>query len=658
MLWLLGALALAAPEVGADEVLVEVARRVEAPCRPSLVRSQLANTPGRTPDDILRTIPGMHTTSPLGQGAAARYAFRGFDAGYGRDIAVSMEGVPLNEPSHIYAPGWTELSFLPRVLINQVDLCTGPAPSAGPFGVAATANFRLGLPDVGATLRLAGGTDGSGFASVAWRPRQWDSGTWIVGEVDGGEGVQGTRSWRHIRVAAGVEGNSGQVNGRAFVLLHDGIYDVPSWLRAEDIASEEVRFYGRYRPWQGEGASRRLLIGGRLTRPWDWGGIRIGAWVGARGFRLRTNPTGFLTDPTDSDALQQRQSTFEVGLSGSLSRSWRVLRDETRVEAGVDLRGTFAAQRTDDIDPRYVVTDNVADRRIQHTSLAAWTQLRLGILRHAALVPALYLAETDLRVRDDPALPVADADRAIALIAAPRVALHLSPARSVHLWGAWGRGFRPPDARNLPTTGIVPMTRVDMAQGGFDALLFARVRMEATAFGAWSPAEPVFDPSTEALLDVGPTRRVGGEGAVSVFPLPQIRLGVEASGAVATWADSGDPLPGGLSWLTAIVASAERRRVGPVLLSGGLRAWFAGPRPLPAGFRTRLQVGVDVTARVEWGRWFFDANIDQLIGARRADAEAWFLSRWDLDAPPSALPVRHLVAGQPAALTLGFGGRF
>jgi hypothetical protein len=290
------AVGLAWPMDEADEaevVLVEEPRSVSPPCRIAMTSSQVRGYPARRPEELLRSIPGMRISSRLGFGGAYSFSYRGLDSGHGRDVAIQVAGVPINEPSHILDPGYVDLHFLPMTLVYAVDICSGVSrPEVGAFGTALAVDYRLGLDREGVSFSLGGGSDGSGAVRLAWRPRGWDRGTWMLAELDGGEGVGEDRSWRHVRLAAGVEGDTGPVHGRAVLLFHDGVHDVPTPLRAEDLDEDQVNFYGGYGFWTGDAGSRRVLLTGQLVRLWPWGGVTASLWFGGRGFRLRDNLTG------------------------------------------------------------------------------------------------------------------------------------------------------------------------------------------------------------------------------------------------------------------------------------------------------------------------------------------------------------------------------
>jgi iron complex outermembrane receptor protein len=651
----------AAPDEEAEEVVVETRRLVDAPCRVALDRGAVEAFPARSPEELLRAMPGLQMVSRLGFGGAYLYGYRGFDAGHGRDLAISVGGVPMNEPSHLHDPGYVALPFVPMALISGLDLCPGAAQAeVGAFGTTLAADLRLGLQREGVSFLLGGGSDGSGEVSLGWRPRGWSSGTWIIAELDGGEGVGQSRSWRHLRLSAGVEGTTGPVSGQAMLMLHDGRNDVPTPLRADDLEADEVNLYGGYGFSTGDLATRRMLLSGRVSRPWPWGGVTASLWFGAGGFRLRENLTGLYADPAGGDATEIRQPNFVVGLKSSLRRVFSWLGDESRLEAGVDLRAHFLRQRERALPLDGSELPYTLDQRVEHNSLAAWARVHLGLGGLAELTPSVRIEQLDLGHRDllDPTQ--LDFDRAAAFVAAPRATLVVRPWPRLQLHSSFSRGYRPPDGREVRHPGRLLVTRVDTVEGGFDLTVPYVIRVAATGFSSWTAAERLIDPLDGRTLAVADTLRRGLEATIAVHPHPALIAQVDAA-----WTDARDrhrdtPLPYVPRWLVTASLTTQRIPLGPVTLTSGLRVTTVGRRVLPAGFLSRSSVATDLTATIHWNRWFFRADADNLIPLRRWDAEAFYPSHWstERDATRSPVPQRHVVPGEPFALRLAFGATF
>ncbi|MBU3653826.1 MAG: Plug domain-containing protein, partial [Limnohabitans sp.] len=94
------------------------------------------------PADVLEYIPGMVVTQHSGDGKANQYFLRGMNLDHGTDFATTLNGVPLNMPTHAHGQGYTDLNVLIPELVSRVDYRKGPYfASEGDFSSAGSANL-------------------------------------------------------------------------------------------------------------------------------------------------------------------------------------------------------------------------------------------------------------------------------------------------------------------------------------------------------------------------------------------------------------------------------------------------------------------------------------------------------------------------------------
>src|SRR5205809_4903540 len=98
--------------------------------------------PEGRPADILRLIPGLIISQHQGGGKADQYLIRGFDADHGTDIALFVDGLPVNLRSHAHGQGYADLHFLIPETLKRVDVLKGPYwVEYGDFATAGVVNF-------------------------------------------------------------------------------------------------------------------------------------------------------------------------------------------------------------------------------------------------------------------------------------------------------------------------------------------------------------------------------------------------------------------------------------------------------------------------------------------------------------------------------------
>jgi TonB-dependent Receptor Plug Domain len=84
-----------------------------------------AHTPFR-PAEILETVPGLVVTQHSGEGKANQYYLRGFNLDHGTDIAIVLDGMPLNMPSHGHGQGYADANFMIPELVRGLQFYKGP----------------------------------------------------------------------------------------------------------------------------------------------------------------------------------------------------------------------------------------------------------------------------------------------------------------------------------------------------------------------------------------------------------------------------------------------------------------------------------------------------------------------------------------------------
>ena len=80
----------------------------------------LALRPLLRPGEIVEAIPGVIVTQHSGSGKANQYFLRGFNLDHGTDLAIGVDGAPVNMPSHAHGQGYADLNFVIPELIQEV----------------------------------------------------------------------------------------------------------------------------------------------------------------------------------------------------------------------------------------------------------------------------------------------------------------------------------------------------------------------------------------------------------------------------------------------------------------------------------------------------------------------------------------------------------
>ncbi len=125
---------------GRQDSLIGIA---EAASQGTVGADQLQYRTLSRPGEVLETVPGLILTQHSGGGKANQYFLRGFNLDHGTDFATSVDGVPVNLPTHAHGQGYSDLNFMIPELVQRIDFRKGPYyADLGDFSTAGGADIR------------------------------------------------------------------------------------------------------------------------------------------------------------------------------------------------------------------------------------------------------------------------------------------------------------------------------------------------------------------------------------------------------------------------------------------------------------------------------------------------------------------------------------
>ncbi|MGY3342754.1 hypothetical protein ACVW16_002247 [Bradyrhizobium sp. USDA 4474] len=98
------------------------------------------------PGEALEAVPGLIATQHSGEGKANQYFLRGYNLDHGTDLAITVDGVPVNMRTHAHGQGYADLNWLIPETIGAMDVRKGPYfADEGDF--ASVGSIHIGLID-------------------------------------------------------------------------------------------------------------------------------------------------------------------------------------------------------------------------------------------------------------------------------------------------------------------------------------------------------------------------------------------------------------------------------------------------------------------------------------------------------------------------------
>jgi outer membrane receptor protein involved in Fe transport len=651
----------AAPELDPlpDEVVVSVERR--APQTAGSTRATARSfrfVPRRTAEDLLELVPGLTLVQHGSEGKGHQFFLRGFDAIHGADLELTVQGIPINEWSNIHAQGYLDLGFVIPEVVASVEVTKGPFHiDQGAFAMAGSAAYSLALPysELGARATLTLGTTQRRRALLTYSPAAGDGATFIAGELLHDDGFGQNRSIDRANLLGQIIVFESERLGtlRALGSFYAARFELPGALRSDDVEAGRIGFYDAYDP-SAEGRSHRALVALAYSRERADLVLEATLYAGWRRLELLENITGRLLDPVFGDRRAQAQRTLNVG--SDLDLGWRLL-PSWRLEAGLGMRGDALEQHQDHVDASAAPLARERDLDGLQGLFFAKAGVRIEALTALHIRGGVRLDVARVAAVDRLAEASDAASGTLAAIS-PRLAIDAPVSEHLTWFAAYGRGFRPPEARafssfvprasgiadDVYTGGEPAMTRTDSFELGarYDDIERAWGG-GASAFATFIERESVYDHVSGVNLELNATRRLGVELELSSRPVHWLELRAFGTLVDARFAQSQNPVPLSPRQTAGfnIIAADE---LGP---RAGLRGLLVGPRPLPHGARGSLLAVLDATCGWYWQRLRFDLELENLLDLRLREGEYHYASHFRADEPASEIPVSQFVAGPP-----------
>ena len=537
-----GGTVVAPPEfpVEHDHHILETRVEAEAPTSAAsaeIIRERdLVLRPKSTPEDILRVVPGLVIAQHQGGGKADQLFLRGFDADHGTDVALFLDGVPVNMPSHGHGQGFADLHFLIPEVIDRVDVSKGPYfAEYGDFDTAGAVNLRtrrtFGENSVSATYGSFNSYRLLGIAS----PKISEGRPWLAAEVAGTNGPfdDPERLQRYnlfVKETLALNANTIiSVLGSAYGSSWNASGQVP--LRA--VVSGQLSRFGAIDPTEGGQTQRQMVVVSLEQRSGTRDLIQLTAYAVRYRLRLFSDFTFQLRDAQNFDQIEQDDARFFTGLNGRFRT--------TRSLGSVKLVSTLGAQaRYDDIHAQLWHTarrerlsdcfedagNPCSDALISQTSLGAYLEEDFRIAPWLRIVAGVRGDLFQFNVDDQRGIqnPPADASTTGAVqqsIASPKLQIVLRPLPNWDIYLDGGSGFHSNDARGvIRTRGSGALPRAWGSELGTRLRLFHRLDFAAALWQLHLQSEQVFSADQASTQPSDPTQRLGIdlEARFAIFP--------------------------------------------------------------------------------------------------------------------------------------------
>ncbi len=443
--------------INLEEVLAQADRPFSAASSASIRAFDLLTRPVRSSQDLLQLAPGLITAQHAGGGKAEQIFLRGFDVDHGTDVAISVDGVPVNMVSHGHGQGYADLHFLMPEVVEQIDVSKGPYDTR--FGNLATAgaiSFTTKDHLDENMIRLEGGRFNTANLTALYQipiVQSGHQGAYFGGQFYNTDGpVESPQGFQRFNLFGKFHTHlSEQTKLALSVSGFSSAWDASGQIPIRAIENGTIDRFGSIDDLEGGTTGRQDA---NLTYTANQGSseFKIQGYATRYNFKLFSNFTFFLEDPINGDMIEQTDDRRLVGINSS----YRFNRTLGTTIATTTLGGGF---RADDADvtlwksPNRVREARLVDANIAERNISLWAQEELIFSSWLRLQLGLrgdyFTFNVDDRLEGLPAeLPHASGYEQQAILS-PKANLVVSPFSSMDVFANFGSGFHSNDARAI-----------------------------------------------------------------------------------------------------------------------------------------------------------------------------------------------------------------
>jgi hypothetical protein len=492
-------------------------------------REQLLSEPILRPSAVLENVPGLIVTQHSGEGKANQYFLRAFNLDHGTDLALEVDDMPVNMPTHAHGQGYSDFNFVIPELAGDLHYKKGPYyADEGDFATAGTVRVGLvsSLPD---SLTLGSGQDGYRRALLIGTVPLAGGTLLGAGEVYRNDGpFDVPDDYRRLNGLLRYHHGDDRDFFTLTAMAYSGTWNSTDQVPERAVAEGVIDRFGSLNPSDGGDSDRDSVSFSRVIRSdtdqWQFSGYAIHYKLD-----LWSTFTYYLKDPVNGDQMLQHDDRMVYGAKGS--KTWyanlfglpttNVVGVQTRIDdiRDVGIFPTFDRQIIGTTQNASVLESNAAvyaENTIQwNDRLRATVGLREDYfdfdVKDKMLSPA-----GNCTIISDPEGCVTGNQHATEF--SPKIGIVLGPWSDTTFFIDAGDGYHSNDARGVTRSGqnsdvspITPLTRATGAEVGVATHLIPNWETTLDLFLLKLKSELVFDGDAGVTAPSGATTRTGIE---------------------------------------------------------------------------------------------------------------------------------------------------
>lgn len=457
------------------EILVQSDRAYSSASSHSVRAFDLEVRPSRTAHQMLQLTPGLFIAQHAGGGKAEQIFLRGFDADHGTDVAIDVDGLPVNMVSHGHGQGYADLHFMIADVVERIDVSKGPYfPEYGNLATAGAISFHTRDHVAQNEIRLEGGSFNTANYTMLYQLPMADPGqtAYFAGNYYQSDGpFDSPQNFQRFNVFSKVHTH---LSERSTLTLDLGAFsaawDASGQIPQRALQSGQIGRWGAIDDLEGGTTSRRNLNLTFRSKGRNNSDFTAQAYSSRYDFKLFSNFTFFLQDPINGDMIEQVDDRHLAGFKSDYSFYHNLGQTLVRATLGGGMRG-------DDVDVALWKNNgrervrSLVDARVLERNFYMWGREEIFLTAQWRLMLGLRADYFTFNVEDRLEGQLADLPHASGnaqdRLLSPKVTLAYSPSRTLDIFANFGTGFHSNDARNVVIgQRVAELRRTLQAAGG------------------------------------------------------------------------------------------------------------------------------------------------------------------------------------------------
>lgn len=637
----------------------------------TITPEQINSQPAMRPGEALEAVPGLIVTQHSGEGKANQYFLRGFNLDHGTDIAIFVDGMPVNMRTHGHGQGYADINFLIPELIQSMRVRKGPYfaeegdfASAGAVHIDYVDKLQRNLAQVTAGsfgykrgLVIGSHKVGDGVVLAALEATGYD-GPWV--NPDRQQKFNGV-----FRYSQGTALDGFSLTAMAF----DNKWNSTDQVAERAIRQGLISRFGTLDATDG-GLSSRYSLSSRWSTSTDNTVTQVNSYLIRQDMRLFNNFTYFLDDPLNGDQFSQLDKRFLGGINASHKIKTSFASRPVETIFGIQTRyddirlGLFKTKQR-------VRFSTVRADEVQEASAGFYMQQVVRWTDWMRTIGGLRYDRYAGSVASDLAVNSGSTNDGIF---SPKAGIVFGPFNQTEFFANIGEGFHSNDLRGVtiridPNDRLTPLPNVPLLVKSHGGELGVRTKMIPGLDSSF--AVFILDYDSELLFvgDAGtteatrPSRRIGFEWTNQYQYNSWLRFDANFAYTHARFTDfdpAGDHIPG-----AATMVASGGVTFGEILgWFGALKLRHFGTRPLIEDDSVRSGSTTLVNARLGYRfengiRLTLDAI--NLFNAKTNQIAYFYTSRLNNTVPPeppAGVADRHIHPVEPLALRVSLSKEF